>query len=228
MNKKINISNRLKTIGDFTIDNTKIVDVGCDHGLLSIYIYQNKKNVKILATDININPLNEARKNIKNYGLEEKIQTRISNGLQNVNKDEIDTIIISGLGGNTIVEILNNDLDKVISSKRIIIQANNNIDKVRKFLVENKFLIKDEKLVSENNIISTIIIFDRSSKKLKYSIDEILFGPVLLKEKSDLFKELMKRKIKKQIYILNKIPKKYILKRIKIKRFINKIKSHIS
>ena len=227
MNKKLNISNRLKTIGDFTIDNTKIVDVGCDHGLLSIYIYQNRKNVSIVATDINEKPLNEARKNIKNYGLENKIETRISNGLENINKEEIDTIIISGLGGNTIVEILSNYLDKITISKNIIIQANNNIDKVRRFLIRNKFIIKDEKLVKENNIISTIILFERKNKITKYNNDEMLFGPILLSEKNELFKELLYSDLKKYKNILYKIPNKYIRKRFKIKRLIKKIESYI-
>ena len=228
MTKKINISNRLKTIGDFVIDNSKVVDVGCDHGLLSIYVYQNKKNVNIIATDINEGPLNEAKSNIKNHNLENIIETRISDGLKSIDKNEFDTIVIAGMGGNTIVDILSYDLDKTRSSKRIIIQANNNINKVRKFLVNNKFKIEDEKLVKENNIISTIILFVKSEEKIKYNDNEILFGPILLKENSELFKDLLKNELNKYSNILNKIPKKYLIKRYKIKKYISKIRSYIS
>ncbi len=227
MNKKISISNRLKTIGDFVIDNSKVVDVGCDHGLLSIYVYQNRKNVSIIATDINEGPLNEAKNNIKNYKLENKIETRISDGLKNIKKKEFDTVVIAGMGGNTIVDILSYDIDKTSNSKRIIIQANNNIDRVRKFLVNNNFKIEDEKLVKENNIISTIILFTKNKENVKYSKDEILFGPILIKENSELFNELLNNDLKKYNIILNKIPKKYIIKRFKIKKYISKIKSYI-
>jgi len=227
VNKKINISNRLKTIGDFVIDNSKVVDVGCDHGLLSIYVYLNRKNVSIIATDINEGPLNEAKNNLKNYKLENKIETKISDGLKNINKKEFDTIVIAGMGGNTIVDILSYDLDKTCSSNRIIIQANNNIDKVRKFLTNNNFKIEDEKLVKENNIISIIVLFTKNNEKLKYNNDQILFGPILIKENSELFSELLHNDLKKYNIILNKIPKKYIIKRIRIKRYISKIKSYI-
>ena len=228
MTKKINISNRLKTIGDFVIDNSKVVDVGCDHGLLSIYVYQNKKNVSIIATDINEGPLNEAKNNIKNYDLENIIETRISDGLKNIYKNEFDTIVIAGMGGNTIVDILSYDLDKTRSSNRIIIQANNNINKVRNFLIYNKFKIEDERLVKENNIISTVILFTKNEEKIKYSSNEILFGPILIKENSKLFQELLKNELSKYHKILNKIPKKYLLKRYKIKKYISKIKGYIS
>ncbi|MBE6153763.1 MAG: SAM-dependent methyltransferase [Firmicutes bacterium] len=226
--KKINISNRLKTIGDFVIDNSKVVDVGCDHALLSIYLYQNRNNINVISTDINNGPLNEAKNNIKNYKLENKIETRLSDGLKNIEKNEFDTIIIAGMGGNTIVDILGFDIDKTISANRIIIQANNNVDKVRKFLVNNNFKITDEKLVKENNIISIVILFTKNTKNIKYSRDEILFGPILLKENNILFKELLSNTLKKYSIILNKIPRKYIIKRYKMNKYISKIKSYIS
>ena len=228
MTKKINISNRLKTIGDFVIDNSKVVDVGCDHALLSIYLYQNRNNINVISTDINNGPLNEAKNNIKNYKLENKIETRLSDGLKNIEKNEFDTIIIAGMGGNTIVDILGFDIDKTISANRIIIQANNNVDKVRKFLVNNNFKITDEKLVKENNIISIVILFTKNTKNIKYSRDEILFGPILLKENNILFKELLSNTLKKYSIILNKIPRKYIIKRYKMNKYISKIKSYIS
>ena len=81
MNYKVNISNRLKSIGDFVNDNSNVIDVGCDHALLSIYLYLNKKNINIIASDINSKPLEEARKNIKKYKLDDKIETRLSDGL---------------------------------------------------------------------------------------------------------------------------------------------------
>ena len=228
MTKKINISNRLKTIGDFVIDNSKVVDIGCDHGLLSIYVYQNRKSISVIATDINEGPLNEAKSNIKSYGLEDKIETRISDGLKNIKKKEFDTIVVAGMGGNTIVDILSYNINKTCSSKRIIIQANNNIDKVRRFLTNNNFKVEDEKLVKENNIISTIVLFTQNKQNIKYSNEEILFGPILIKENSELFKELLNIDLNKYNNILNKIPKKYFIKRFKIKKYISKIKSYIA
>lgn len=227
MNNKINISNRIKAIGDFVVDNSKVVDIGCDHGLLSIYIYKTKKNIKVIASDINIKPLKSAIENIEKYGLKDKIETRISDGLKNVNSNEFDTIIISGLGGNTIISILKNDLDKTNNAQNIIIQANNNIDKVRKFLSTNKYKIVKETLVDENNIISTIILFEKNNKKIKYNKSEILFGPMLIIEKSELFKRQNEQELNKNIKIFNNIPKKYIIKRATLKKRIKSLRKHI-
>lgn len=227
MNNKINISNRLKTIGDFTINNSKIVDVGCDHGLLSIYIVKKHNKVKIIASDINQKPLDSAIENIKKYNLEKQIKTRISDGLKNININEFDTIIISGLGGNKIVEILSDDINKTKNADRIIIQANNNIQNIRRFLTKNNYIIKDEKLVEENNIISTIILFVKNSTNVKYSKEEILFGPILISSNNILMKKQLMQILKKEKHILEKIPKKYIIKRYKINKTIKKIKKII-
>ena len=220
MSNDIKISNRLKTIGDFVMDNSRVVDVGCDHGLLSIYIYLNKKNIKVIASDVNEKPLNEAKKNIKEYKLDKKIETRISNGLQNIGGNEFNTIVISGLGGNTIVDILAEAKEKLNNAKHIIVQANNNIEMVRRFLVNNYYCIKDEKIVKENNIISVIILFERAEHKISYKKHELLYGPILIKNKDSLYIEYLTNDLKKYKTILSKIPKKYFCKKIRLNRQI--------
>lgn len=202
------------------MDNSRVVDVGCDHGLLSIYIYLNRKNVKIIASDVNEKPLSEAKKNIKEYKLDKKIETRISDGLKNINNDEFDTIVISGLGGNTIVDILNNDKEKLKNANNIVIQANNNIEKVRSFLINNNYSIKDEKIIKENNIISIIILFEKVESKIRYKKSELLYGPILIKNMDKLFIEHLNNDLKKHKNILNKIPKKYFFKKFRLNKEI--------
>ncbi|MBQ7140355.1 MAG: SAM-dependent methyltransferase [Bacilli bacterium] len=221
MNNNINISNRLKTIGDFVKDNSKVIDVGCDHGLLSIYIYLNKKNVRIIASDINEKPLNEARKNLKKYNLENKIELRLSNGIKNYKSNEFDTIIISGLGGVTISNIILEDKSKLENTKNIIIQSNNNIPMIRKVITSLNYKIVNEKLVKENNIIYTIIVFEKSDKKIKCSNVDLLIGPILKNNNDKLLNEYLCQELKKRKSILSKIPRKYLFKRLKIKKEIN-------
>ncbi len=209
------------------MDNDKVVDVACDHALLSIYIYLNKKGVKVISSDINELPLMSAKENIKKYNLENKIDVRLSDGLKNIKNNEFDTIIIAGLGGKTIVDILNDDINKTMNAKKIIIQANNNIYNVRKFLTQNKYKIVDEKIIKENNVISIIILFEKVRKKVKYTKHELILGPILIKEKNSLFKELIKKELIKKQKILTKIPNKYFIKRRKISKFINKINTKL-
>lgn len=217
-----NLSNRLKEIASFIPDNIKMVDIGCDHALLDIYLYKNRKNIKIIASDINENALEQAKKNIKKYKLDKVIETRLSNGLDNINSDEINTIILSGMGSHTIVGILRMNQKKLINVDNIIIQSNNHIDFLRERILELNYYIDSEKLVKDNNIIYTIISFKKGKKK--YNKKEIYFGPYLLKENSNLFKEKNKQDLEKLEYLYKIIPKSHILHRIKIKNKINMYK----
>ena len=217
-----NLSNRLKEIASFIPDNVKMVDIGCDHALLDIYLYKNRKNIKIIASDINENALEQAKKNIKKYKLDKFIETRLSNGLDNINSNEIDTIVISGMGSHTIVGILRMNQKKLINVDNIIIQSNNHIDFLRERILELNYYIDSEKLVKDNNIIYTIISFKKG--KEKYNKKEIYFGPYLLKENSNLFKEKNKQDLEKLEYLYKIIPKSHILHRIKIKNKINMYK----
>lgn len=217
-----NLSNRLKEIASFIPDNVKMVDIGCDHALLDIYLYKNRKNIKIIASDINENALEQAKKNIKKYKLDKSIETRLSNGLDNINSDEIDTIVISGMGSHTIVGILRMNQKKLINVDNIIIQSNNHIDFLRERILELNYYIDSEKLVKDNNIIYTIISFKKGNKK--YNKKEIYFGPYLLKENNNLFKEKNKQDLEKLEYLYKIIPKSHILHRIKIKNKINMYK----
>ncbi len=217
-----NLSNRLKEIASFIPDNIKMVDIGCDHALLDIYLYRNRKNIKIIASDINENALEQAKKNIKKYKLDKFIETRLSNGLDNINSNEIDTIVISGMGSHTIVGILRMNQKKLINVDNIIIQSNNHIDFLRERILELNYYIDSEKLVKDNNIIYTIISFKKG--KEKYNKKEIYFGPYLLKENSNLFKEKNKQDLEKLEYLYKIIPKSHILHRIKIKNKINMYK----
>ena len=99
------LSKRLQTVASFVPDNSKIIDVGCDHALLDIYLMENLKNIQILATDINENPLQIAKNNLEKYNFQDKITLKQMNGIENIPKT-IDTIIIAGMGGILITDIV--------------------------------------------------------------------------------------------------------------------------
>lgn len=208
MNNNINISNRLKTIGDFVNSNDKVIDVGCDHALLSIYIYLNKTK-NIIASDINSNPLKEAHKNLCKYNLNDKLELKISNGLECFEGNEFDTIVIAGMGGMTIIDILNSGIKKLYNTKKIIIQSNKDIPKIRKFIVKLGYIIDNEKLIKENNIIYTIIVFKKSNKKVKYGQIDYIIGPILKNSKDKIFIDFINSEIIKKENILKKLPQKY-------------------
>ena len=209
----IKLSKRLLSIANLVSDNSKVADIGCDHGLVSIYLAMNKQNISIIASDINQNALDNAIKNINKYHLEDKIKVCLSNGLDNIN-DEIDTIIISGMGGHTIIDILTNNQEKLNTVNNIIIQSNNDIEYVRRKIVKLGYYISKEKLILDKNIYYTVILFTKGKKK--YTNKEYYFGPILLKENSKIFIERKNKEYTKLVNIKNNIPKRKLLIRLKI------------
>ena len=219
----IKLSKRLEAISSLIPNNSKIIDIGCDHGLLDIYLFQKKISKNIIASDINENALNNAKENIKKNKLENFIETRLGNGLDTLKEiDDIDTVIISGMGAHTVVGILKNNLHKLTKINTIVIQSNTKIEFLRKEVTKLNYLIEDELLIEDNKKIYTIIKFIKGKKK--YSKKELFFGPILLKNNTQLFQENNKLELKKLELLLKVLPKGKIIDRYKIKKKIRMYK----
>ena len=145
----------------------KIADIGCDHAYVSIHLARMGKTM--LASDIAEGPLLKAKKNIEAFGLEDKITLRLFGGLSGLEKGEAEEIIIAGMGGNIISEIIKADIDIAKSSKVLFLQPMTAPEILRKFLYENGFCIKNEHLVKEDMRIYTIIETFYDSKDYSYS-----------------------------------------------------------
>ena len=215
----INLSKRLKTVSKYVSNHSKIIDIGCDHALLDIYLYETLEDVKIIISDINKNALESGINNLKKYHLEDKIEARLGSGLKVVDKDEINTIIISGMGAHSIVGILLYDKDKLKNVNTLIIQSNNDLDFLRKKIIKLGYYIENEELVKDKNIIYTVIKFKKGKKR--YSKKELYFGPILLKENNLLFKEKNKDDLSKLQSIYKLVPKNKYLYRYKLKSKIS-------
>lgn len=161
-------SERLKTIASFVEKNDTVVDVGCDHGYLSIYLKKYNLCKDVIATDISANALQFAIHNIKKANL--KIKTIVSDGLNDVN-DCFDTIVIAGMGTHTIKHILNSP--KILKIKKIIIQSNNDLVLLRKILNDIGFRLYKNKIVLENGKYYEIMLFMRG---MNNNYEEIEFG----------------------------------------------------
>ena len=213
------ISKRLRAISDFISDNSFILDVGCDHALLDIYLYENKLVKKIIASDINVGALDNAKENIRKYKLTDCIETRLGNGLDTLNEsDRVDTIVISGMGAHTIVGIMKNNLKKLNNINTIIIQSNTKLFFLRSELTKLNYQIDEELITEDNQKVYTIIRFIKGHKH--YSKKELYFGPILLAKKTKTFIKYHKQELEKLNIFLHLIPKKNILERYKIKKEI--------
>lgn len=215
----IKLSKRLASIASNIDKEDKVVDIGCDHGYLSIYLKAVNGNKVVIATDINENALNMAKKNINKNSI--LIETRLGHGLDVIKHNEVDTIIISGMGGNTILNILKKNKLKYI--KKIVIQSNTDIPLIRKYINKLGYTIKNEQLIIDKNIYYIIITFTKG--RHKYTKKELYFGPILLKENNDLFNEKKAIELNKLEEILKKIPSKKIITKYKLKKLIKLYKN---
>lgn len=219
------INDRLKKIGDLVDTNSLILDIGCDHALLDIYLIKERKFKKAIASDIGEGPILSAKENIKKYKLEKNIETRIGDGLSTYTED-IDTAIISGMGGRTIIGIFKNNIKITKNLKQIILSPNNYQDDVRKFFTNIGFYIENEELVKEGKFIYQIIKLKKGKKH--YKKRDYFFGPILLTKKDKLFKEYFTRELKSREILINILPKNYRLKKYKVLKEIKNIKKELN
>jgi len=214
------ISKRLKTISDLLSDNINVIDVGCDHALLDIYLFNNKKNINIIASDIKEGPLEQAKKNIEKYGCK-NIKVKKGNGIDTIESDT-DTIVIAGMGGDTIIDILDNGKDKLDNIKSMVISPQSEWYKTRKFIVSLGFYIDEEVMIEDKGKYYLIIRFVRGSRT--YNEKELEYGPILLKNKSKEFIKYYKLLLEDKIKILKKVPIYKISSRIKTRKQVNDLK----
>jgi len=209
----MNISKRLKEISKFVGKDSKVIDIGCDHAYLPIYLIENGISKSAIAVDNKIGPLKNAQENIKKCGLENKIKTILSDGFKDVKNQDYDTIIISGMGGDTIKEIL--DFSLINPSASLILEPNNNQRELRLYLSLHSYKIIDEAFIRDGNHYYMIIEAIKSVDAIKYNELELTFGPINLINKE---KELIKT-IESRLSLL-KISEKLAKNKEKIKQDI--------
>lgn len=165
----------------------KIIDIGCDHALLDIHLVKNNFVKSIVVSDIHENALNAGIENINKNGLEDKIDARLGDGLEVLNeKDNINTILISGMGTSTILKILNHPYREKIN--KMIIQSNNDHYELRKEIIKMGYYIKAEDFLIDNKKHYINIVFEKGNKQ--YTKEEIKYGPILIHNRNYLRFEL--------------------------------------
>lgn len=192
----MNLKGRLKAIADMIDKCETLIDIGTDHGYVPIYAVFSGICEKAIASDIKQGPANNASNNIKKYNLEDRITVRISEGLKNIAYEEIDTIVIAGMGGLLIKQILADDIEKAKKAIQIILQPMTEICELRKWLSANGFIIEQESLVNEDEKIYCVIKCKYVSKQISLTELEYVIGPRIIEKKGSIAFKYVKKIIK--------------------------------
>lgn len=164
---------RLRAIANYINKRDNAVDIGADHGYLGIYLVQNHLVNSIILTDIKKSALDVARRNVEASSL--NIPLILTDGLNGVDTAKLNTVIISGMGTSTILQILNNPV-KMQSINKLVLQSNNDLFLLRKEVIKLGFSLIDETTVYENGFWYVVCLFEKTktrtltSKELKYGL----------------------------------------------------------
>lgn len=190
------LSRRLLAVAGEVTSGNRLADIGTDHGYIPIYLIQQGIVPSALAMDVNQGPLERAKMNIKGAGLEEKIGTRLSNGLEKLEAKEADSIVIAGMGGALMEEILTRGEHVISAGKELILQPQSEIFKVRHFLHDHGYAIVKECILKEEGKYYFII---KALPGVQAFDEEFLYeyGEYLLKAKDPLMKEYLEIEIEK-------------------------------
>lgn len=157
------LDKRLELCAEFVSGKGTVCDIGTDHAYLAVELIKSGKCRKVIASDINEGPLESARKNVEKYGVSDSVELVLSDGLENINLDDVTDIVIAGMGGETIVKIISSKFNRD-SRIRYILQPMTKPEVLRKWLGDNYF-VAYEKAVEDGDKIYMVICAEKNYKK---------------------------------------------------------------
>lgn len=182
------LEERLAQIGKMVDPESRLADIGTDHAYLPIALVKEGKIDFAIASDVAAGPLNNAKQDIEQAGLEDKIETRLGSGLETLKaEDRIDTVVIAGMGGKLMTNLLETVYQEGKKYPTLILEANIGEPLVRKWLMDHQYEIVAEQIIEVAGHIYEIIKAEIKRDKLDLSEQELAFGPFLLKEKNSIF-----------------------------------------
>lgn len=157
------LQERLLRIAGYVPLGSVAADIGTDHALLPVHLVKQGICHRVIATDIHTGPLATARSTVALYSLRKQVELRQGDGLEVVQPGEIDVIIIAGMGGSKIVEILGRAQDVLLLTGRLILQPLGGVAQVRRWLLGNGWILADEDLVLDDDHYYEIIVSEHQA-----------------------------------------------------------------
>lgn len=200
------LTDRLLKIASLVSDGKKIADIGTDHGYIPVYLLKEGKVPFAVLADVNKGPLDNAHKEVIQNNLLDKVDLRLGSGIEILEIGEVEEVIIAGMGGILISELLEAKKEVAHNVEKLILQPMQAQEELRYYLLNNGYEILEEVLVREDFRIYEIIVAKYTGKNTIIE-DEIYYevGIKLLENKDSLFNDFIEKKIKTYSSIVNKL-----------------------
>lgn len=203
------LSERLQAIADLIEYGETMADIGTDHGFLPVYLIKTGKCPYTIATDISQNSLKKAENLILSEGILNDCSARVGNGLDPIGNAEVDDVVIAGMGGILMTEILSADLNKSRSFKKFILQPRSKLYYLRKWIRDNGFTIKEERIAKEGERFCEILLVESFKEPNYSSINGLIlsdfFPETLINNPNELTLEYLHHHLFKNEKILNNL-----------------------
>ena len=162
----IKLSPRLQTVADFAPPSNVVADIGTDHGFLAIYLVQANKARSVIAADKNKMPLESAARAVREYNLSERVELRLGDGLAVLAENEAETIILAGMGGALMADILAAHKNIWQCAASLVLQPQNGFDVLRRYVCDNGWHIADEKIAAEGKRLYVVMLAQKGTEPL--------------------------------------------------------------
>ncbi len=172
------LSERLKTISELVPTGSSVADVGTDHAYLPIFLIQNGISNSVIATDIKEGPLSTAQKNIEESRVK-GISLRLCDGLAAVEKGEVDTVVIAGMGGDNIIHIIEEAEWLKAAGKTLVLQPMSSVDDLRRYLAKTGFFIETEIPVIDAGKVYSVMKVKYAEKIREIDLFEAVVGKIV-------------------------------------------------
>lgn len=200
------LSKRLHYVASYIQQGMKIADIGSDHAYLPTYAVKQGTVSFAIAGEIADGPFQSAKEQVERVCLGHLIDVRKGDGLEVIKAGEVDCIIVAGMGGPLIAHILDEGKEKLEGVARLVLQPNIGAEHIRRWIVANNWELVDEQILEEDGKIYEILVAERGTV-VSYNPGELLLGPFLLKEKSEIFVKKWSSELKSWKNILNSMDK---------------------
>ena len=205
----IHLSKRMSAVAAMVTQGNTLADIGTDHAYVPIALVQQKRIPKAIAMDINKGPLQQAKEHIAMCQVEDYIETRLSDGVEGLKVNEVDTIVIAGMGGDLVIRIMTEGEAVCRSAKELVLQPQSELRRVRKFFRENNYMIIDEDMILEDGKyypMMKVIPVDENPfwEKMTQDITDPcdMYGPLLLKNGNPVLRKFLVKQHKQLTKIL--------------------------